>query len=161
VKLVPFPRPFELDFFRNLFSRAANRHPGRRLQPRRFAALRPAPHPLSFRHASEANEEEPASAPAEAKPGVPAVVQLLVMLAACVIALRGNFKPDDEKSLASLLVAYITVFVRICAVCMIVWESVRPRVARDDAQFRVWFVASCLVAVLRLLDGRVSFRDEV
>jgi hypothetical protein len=82
------------------------------------------------------------------------------MLAACVIALRGNFKPDDEKSLASLLVAYIAVFASV-RFCMIVWESVRPRVARDDAQFRVWFVASCLVAVLRLLDGRVSFRDEV
>jgi uncharacterized membrane protein len=92
-------------------------------------------------------------------PFLPAVVQVLVMLAACVIALRGNFKPDDEKSLASLLVAYIAVFVRICAVCMIVWESIRPRVARDDAQFRVWFVASCLVAALRLLDGRVSFRE--
>jgi hypothetical protein len=93
-------------------------------------------------------------------PFLPAVVQVLVMLAACVIAMRGNFKPDDEKSLASLLVAYIAVFVRICVVCIIVWESSRPRVTRDDAEFRVWFVASCLVAVLRLLDGRVRFRDE-
>jgi hypothetical protein len=94
-------------------------------------------------------------------PFLPAVVQVFVMLAACVIATCGNFKSGDEKSLASLLVAYIAVFVRICAVCMIVWESVRPRAARDDAQFRVWFVASCLVAVLRLLDGRVRFRDDV
>lgn len=95
-------------------------------------------------------------------PFLPTVVQVLVMLAACVIALRGNFKPDDEKSLASLLVAYIAVFVRICIVCAILWESIRPRSStRDDAEFRVWFVASCLVAILRLLDGRVSFRDEV
>ena len=94
-------------------------------------------------------------------PFLPAVVQVLVMPAACVIALRGNFKPDDENSLASLLVAYIAVLVRIFAVCMIVWDAVRPRVTLDDAKFRGWFVASCLVAVLRLLDGRVSFRDEV
>jgi len=44
------------------FSRAANRHPGRGLQPLRFAALRPTlpSHSLSFRHAGEANEEESA-----------------------------------------------------------------------------------------------------
>lgn len=93
-------------------------------------------------------------------PFLPAFVQVLVMLAACVIALRGNFKPDDEKTLASQLDAYIVVLVRTCAVCLIVWDAVRPRVTLDDAKFRVWFVASCLVAALRLLDGRVSFRDE-
>lgn len=94
-------------------------------------------------------------------PFLPAIVQIIVMLAACVIATRGNFKTGDEKTLASLLVVYIAVLVRIFAVCMILWESVRPRVPRSDAEFRVWFVVSCLVAGLRLLDGRVSFRDEV
>ena len=92
-------------------------------------------------------------------PLLPSAVQVFVMMAACVIALRGNSAPANEKTLASLVCAYIAVFVRICVVCVIVWESCRPSTARDDAEFRVWFVASCLVAGLRLLDGRVSVRD--
>src|SRR5271168_2319258 len=87
-------------------------------------------------------------------PFLPAVVQAFIMLAACVIAVRGNSAPNEEKTLASLVCAYIAVFVRICVVCVIVWESIRPRIARDDTEFRVWFVAACLVAGLRLLDGR-------
>jgi hypothetical protein len=31
--------------------------------------------------------------------------------------------------------------------------------ARNDLELRVVFVAACLAAALRLLDGRVSFRD--
>jgi hypothetical protein len=92
-------------------------------------------------------------------PFLPAAVQVFVMLAACVIATRGNPTPDDEKTLASLVCGYIAVFVYICVTCVIVWESIRPSIARDDAEFRVWFVASCLVAGLRLLDGRVSFGE--
>jgi hypothetical protein len=92
-------------------------------------------------------------------PLLPAAVQVLVMLAACAIAISGSSKPSEEKRLASLLCAYIAVFVRICVICVIVWESSRPRITRDDDEFRVWFVASGLVAVLRLLDGRVRFRE--
>jgi hypothetical protein len=92
-------------------------------------------------------------------PFLPAAVQVFVMLVACVIAMSGNSKSDEEKTLASLLCAYIAVLVRICVICVIVWESSRPRIIRNNAEFRVWFVASCLVAALRLLDGRVGYRE--
>ncbi len=91
-------------------------------------------------------------------PFLPGAVQVFVMLAACVIAMRGS-STAGEKTLAALLVAYLAVLVRICVYGVIVWESIRPGITREDAEFRVWFVVSCLVAVLRVLDGRVSFRE--
>jgi hypothetical protein len=92
-------------------------------------------------------------------PLLPASVQALVMVAACLIAMSGNSAPNGEKTLASLLVMYIAVLFRIFVVCVIVWESSRPINTRVDAELRVWFVAACLVAFLPLLDRRVSFRE--
>jgi glucan phosphoethanolaminetransferase (alkaline phosphatase superfamily) len=92
-------------------------------------------------------------------PFMPAAAQVLVFLGATVIAMSGRPKPKDEKSLASLLSAYTGVFLRICAICVIVLERIRPRITREDVKWRVVFVCVCLVAALRLLDGRVGYRE--
>jgi len=92
-------------------------------------------------------------------PFMPALVQVLVFLAAIVTAMSGRPKPNEVKSLASLLCAYTGVFVRICVICVIVLERSRPGITREDVEWRVVFVGVCLVAALRLLDRRVGFKE--
>jgi hypothetical protein len=94
--------------------------------------------------------------------GLTASLQEFVSLAACVIAMKGNSTPNGEKTLASLLCAYIAlllVLVRVCIIFVTMLGSSSSITARNDLELRVVFVAACLAAALRLLDGRVSFRD--
>jgi hypothetical protein len=95
-------------------------------------------------------------------PFLPDALQVFIALAACLIAMHGGSKPNDEKTLASLLCAYIAVLLVLARVCIIFVTMLGSSVsttARIDLEPRVVFVASCLAAALRLLDGRVSFRE--
>ncbi len=95
-------------------------------------------------------------------PLLPGSLQLFVMLAACLIAMKGNSTPNGEKTLASLLcacIALLLVVVRLGIIFVALRGSGTSITARIDLELRVVFVAACLAAALRLLDGRVSFRE--
>jgi hypothetical protein len=51
-------------------------------------------------------------------PFLPDALQVFITLAACLIAMHGGSKPNDEKTLASLLCAYIAVLLVLARVCI-------------------------------------------
>jgi uncharacterized membrane protein len=95
-------------------------------------------------------------------PFVPLAMQVFVILAAIVIVKSGRSQPNEEKTLALLLcvcTGVLLLLVRFSIIFVKNLGSSGSRAARNDLEFRVVFVGVCLVAALRLLDGRVRFRD--